>query len=1278
MENKNNYFKRTILVLISVLLVFSSMFTGCSDSSLGVNGGNSSTTSSEDLSDLNYVSLNEGFTDVVVKDEKTALEAVASVADMLGIKDVNKELKVCDVNKVDGDSFYRFQQYYNDVPVYGKTVVVAADENGNATDLTSNCIGIYNDLNHDFVDKQKVFDNVSKYLKKYINKNINIISSEEANEDNLYIYFEDINYSYVYILTVITDYGPFTIYVNANNGEVIYADNEINYAQESFKLDGQIEKKTIQAESSNGTNYLKYNSKTGTKINVFIENDGHKYDWYEDGNATIVSWKNNESPDKSAIDAISNVSIAYNYYLNTFGYDSFDNNKMVINVYVHTTGYKDWKNKDNDIINNAFHWISPNGDVIAFTERYDNKKKVNEYSSELDVVGHEYTHGVVSHTCKLEDTQSNLMPGAINEGVADILGYCIEAYTNQTDIDWTSPVRTSIPQKNSKQIYHVNDYNKKTDECHTASTIISYSAYLMWNGIDGTNNKKINRDILEKIWYKSFFYMQSDATFSQCANSVYKAAKSVKGITDKQLDCVKEAFEKVGINVTYNDSLTVKKGGTLFVYDTNLSRYGNYHLTIKEYLTRKNGTFTRNYSKPIILDTDITDNNGYIVNLEEGIYEIELKDNDSLGSKNVVTTSLQVRENTLLDKAYLYTDFGYIAITDFSMPKDMILTLGEIDVIEPETVPTDATGYSIKWTSSDESVATVTPTGEECIVTSKGKGTATITGELVSNGKTITKSTNVRVASKGRDTVLVLDVSGSMFGTPIDEMKKSAINFCKELLEDEYNNRVGLVLYDNYIDSIDLTNDLDLLINYIESISSGGTTNMQEALRKAEDILDSQGKDDSIKNVVVMADGLPNEGETSDMGKMSQLSKYSSYPNDVAYANAVISTAENIMSKYNMYSLGFFHDLSGIGKDFAVDLMKMLTNMSDGYHQVDTAENLQFAFGDIQETISDGSKVVINIACPVDVNVTYNGETLSSAQSSYSDTASFGTLQLLGKNKDIKVLSLDPNAVYDIELNGTGKGTMNYSVNYLDENDAIIDYRTFESIPITPNTKIDSNTNNSAGDITLNLDEDGDGTVDKVYSASVNSVAELTHGDEPEETEVTEENEPVKSDNTWVTVMIAVVVVIVLLGIIIIVALVTSSNKRKNKSYNIPVIEPQNKIKDNFGKISVVSGSMTGREFIIDAGKGYIIGKDSSKAQIVLAYDYGKVSREHCVISYDEQTQLYSVIDLSSNGTYYMDNKTASLNSSVSKHKLNKNVFTELQGGCVLLLGDEDCKIALN
>ena len=105
--------------------------------------------------------------------------------------------------------------------------------------------------------------------------------------------------------------------------------------------------------------------------------------------------------------------------------------------------------------------------------------------------------------------------------------------------------------------------------------------------------------------------------------------------------------------------------------------------------------------------------------------------------------------------------------------------------------------------------------------------------------------------------------------------------------------------------------------------------------------------------------------------------------------------------------------------------------------------------------------------------------------------------------------------------------------------------------------------------------------------------------------------------------MIAVVVVIALVGIILTVVLVSSSNKKKNPSNNIPVIEPKNNTVNKGGKITVISGSMSGKEFNLVIGKGYIIGKDSSKSQIVLAYDYGKVSREHCVVSYYDQTQLY-------------------------------------------------------
>ena len=530
------------------------------------------------------------------------------------------------------------------------------------------------------------------------------------------------------------------------------------------------------------------------------------------------------------------------------------------------------------------------------------------------------------------------------------------------------------------------------------------------------------------------------------------------------------------------------------------------------------------------------------------------------------------------------------------------------------------------------------------------------------------------MASQGRDTVLVLDVSGSMSGTPIDEMKKSAINFCNELLADEYNNRVGLVLYDDYIDSIDLTNDLDVLIDYIEGISSGGTTNMQGALVAAGNMLDSQGKDENIKNVVVMADGLPNEGETSDTGKMSQLTQYSSYSTDVAYANGVINTADNVMSNYNMYSLGFFHDLSGVEKDFAVDLMKMLTNMPDGYHQVDTAENLQFAFGDIQETISDGSKIVINIACPVDVNVTYNGETLSSAANTYSDKASFGTLQLLGANKDIKVLSLNPSIDYDIELIGTDTGTMDYSVNYIDDTENIIDYRSFESIPITATTVIDSNTNN-AEEVTLNVDEDGDGEIDLIWSASPNSSATLTFGETQAEPEETPEPTVSNDSDSWKIVLVSVIVVLVFIAVIMIVVFLVSSGKRKNNQIEIPVIN--NPPKDNDSELDkklleistkyavvISTGSMSGTRFSLDNEDTFCIGKGNDPSQINLSSDYSSVSRQHCMVTCNFEEDCYYVTDCSMNGTYFKNGR-----------KLSKNVPAKVTHGTTLQLANSNCEV---
>lgn len=614
-------------------------------------------------------------------------------------------------------------------------------------------------------------------------------------------------------------------------------------------------------------------------------------------------------------------------------------------------------------------------------------------------------------------------------------------------------------------------------------------------------------------------------------------------------------------------------------------------------------------------------------------------------------------------------DYSGKLLKDFSLPDEQVIAIGETNVIEPVFTPEDAVNYKMEWSSSDTTVATVAPGG---VVYGVAKGIVTITATAVSGEKTIVHTTTLRVASQARDTILVLDVSGSMSGTPMEEMKKSAIQFCTDLLEDEYNNRVGLVYYDSNVQYIPLTSDLSSLIQAVNNLSPGDMTNMAGGLEMARLSMDNRGRADAIKNIVVMADGLPNEGKTSNSESFGTSSGWFSY--GYAYENAVVDEGEAIKAKYNLYSLGFFHSMSGSSKSDAVRLMQMLTNQADGYHEVTRAEDLQFAFGEISENISNGKKIVINIACPVDVTVCCNGETLSSAASSYNDNTSFGSLKLLGKEQDIKVAILDADKIYDIALAGTGNGTMDYTVNYFDENEAIEDFRGFRSVPITPSTQITSSTDR-ASTVSLNIDSDGDGVVDDVWNAQKNEIGQSENKTDSISSPVNSIPQPPKSSNSvqaWQIVLI-VVCVALFVGVLVLVVVLANRSKQtrspKAAPASRPISLPKQEKQDadvQTAQIKILSGSMLGMDFPIRDGEILYLGKDPSHTNIVFSSDYKKISRLHCSVEYKADTQKFYVVDTSLNGTYFENHR-----------RFQKGKRTPLASGTIIYLADEQGKIQL-
>jgi|GEM_PF-1868837 len=121
----------------------------------------------------------------------------------------------------------------------------------------------------------------------------------------------------------------------------------------------------------------------------------------------------------------------------------------------------------------------------------------------------------------------------------------------------------------------------------------------------------------------------------------------------------------------------------------------------------------------------------------------------------------------------------------------------------------------------------------------------------------------------------------------------------------------------------------------------------------------------------------------------------------------------------------------------------------------------------------------LRIACPVDVTVTHNGQILSSSEDSYNGETDFGALYILGENDEIKILTLSADNIYDINLIGTGIGTMDYSVEYYDSSDNLIEETLFSAVNITDDTRITTKINDGK-QITLSVDEDNNGSIDNI------------------------------------------------------------------------------------------------------------------------------------------------------------------------------------------------------
>ena len=310
-----------------------------------------------------------------------------------------------------------------------------------------------------------------------------------------------------------------------------------------------------------------------------------------------------------------------------------------------------------------------------------------------------------------------------------------------------------------------------------------------------------------------------------------------------------------------------------------------------------------------------------------------------------------------------------------------------------------------------------------------------------------------------------------MSGTPMEETKKASTNFINTVLEQDAN--IGIVTYDSMSNiASGFSADRAKLQNIVSELYDGGETNIEAGLRDAQWMLKKTNSKKKI--IVLMSDGEPNNGLVDE--------------DLIDYANKIKKFGTII------YTIGFFESLSE--RSYAQYLMERIA--SDGCHyEVANANELAFFFEDMADQINGQKYVYVKIACPVDVSVTFNGETLDSSEENLNSRTSFGTLTFeenweeMPSDLDdrVKVLRLKEGADYNLKLTGTGHSIMNYTIGFMDENGDYSDLRKFENIKITRRTKIDTVATHS-DDSTLNIDQDGDGKYDLKLRAEENGYGE--------------------------------------------------------------------------------------------------------------------------------------------------------------------------------------------
>jgi Zn-dependent metalloprotease len=273
---------------------------------------------------------------------------------------------------------------------------------------------------------------------------------------------------------------------------------------------------------------------------------------YKEGQKTIPK-------DKDAKNVIEGAGNVWNFYKKLFNRNSLDNKGLGL---IQTIRFRE--NQDEPFYN-AF-W---DGEQMFYGT--GNKKFTNSFTSDLDIIGHELTHGVTDFEAQLE---YEFQSGALNESYSDVFGILIKQWVNNTPArkaDWligknvlkgtnalrsmkapgtafkNDPIFGNDPQPATMNHFQHLPNTEEGDYggVHINSGITNYAFYIASFEMNGNAWEKAGL-----IWYAALTdkkVLGKKSNFPDAATATLKKATANFGKNSLEVKAVEKGWKEAGV-----------------------------------------------------------------------------------------------------------------------------------------------------------------------------------------------------------------------------------------------------------------------------------------------------------------------------------------------------------------------------------------------------------------------------------------------------------------------------------------------------------------------------------------------------------------------------------------------------------------------------------------------------------------------------------------------------------------------------------------------------------